>query len=55
MLFSDTLKWTVGDSDLIGDISNEEDVKLVHTRKEDVIWFNATVFVMLTIYGALSL
>jgi hypothetical protein len=46
LLFSDTLKWTVGDSDLIGDISNEEDVKLVHTRKEDVIWFNATVFVM---------
>ena len=46
LYFSDTLKWLVGDTALQGELANEEDVKIRHTRKEDVIWFHATVVVV---------
>ena len=46
LYFSDTLKWLVGDTALQGELANEEDVKIRHTRKEDVVWFHATVVVM---------
>lgn len=36
---TDTLKWLVGDEDLAGEVNNEEDVKIQHTREEDTVWF----------------
>lgn len=43
---SDTIKWLVGDVDRTGQVASEEDVKIRHTRKEDVIYFHATVAVV---------
>ena len=46
LFFADSLKWAAGESELAGTLSSEEDVKIIHTRKEDVILFNSTVFAM---------
>jgi len=36
---SDAVKWLVGDEDLAGEVNNEEDVRIQHTRDEDTTWF----------------
>jgi hypothetical protein len=36
---SDAMKWLVGDEDIAGEVNNEEDVKIQHTRDEDTVWF----------------
>lgn len=46
LYFVDSLKWLVGESELQGELANEEDVKIRHTRKEDVVWFHGTVIVV---------
>ncbi len=43
-LFLDSLKWLSGEEELIGETSSEEDVKIMHTRKEDQLWFYLTIF-----------
>lgn len=35
----DGVRWLVGDEDVAGEVENEEDVKVQHTRDEDWIWF----------------
>lgn len=40
----DALRWLVGDEAITGDVQSEEDVKIVHTRDEDQVWFYATTF-----------
>lgn len=35
----DATRWLVGDEELAGEISNEEDVRINHTREEDTLWF----------------
>lgn len=42
--FLDGMRWLVGDESLVGGVSSEEDVAVVHTRKEDVWWFYGSVF-----------
>jgi ABC-type uncharacterized transport system involved in gliding motility auxiliary subunit len=42
--FLDGLKWLTGEEEIIGDTSSEEDVRIVHTRKEDQLWFYLTIF-----------
>lgn len=42
----DTLLWLLDDPDAAGDIESEEDVKVVHTREEDLAWFAMTVLGM---------
>ena len=37
-------RWLAGDERLAGTINNEEDVPVRHTRKQDVVWFYASVF-----------
>lgn len=37
-------RWLIGEEDLVGDVSSEEDVRIEHTRDEDVLWFYATIF-----------
>ena len=46
LYFADSLKWAAGQAEFAGAISSEEDVRIVHTSKEDAIWFNGTVFAM---------
>ncbi len=52
-LLADSLKWLVGEEDLVGEMTTEEDVRIQHTRKEDVWWFYSTTFgIPLCILGA---
>jgi hypothetical protein len=44
MLAYSMVRWLTGDERLTGTISNEEDVPVRHTRKQDVVWFYASVF-----------
>jgi hypothetical protein len=39
----DTLRWLTGDESISGTVSSEEDVPIQHTRKQEVVWFYATV------------
>ncbi len=42
--FIDSLRWMVGEEDLAGNISSEEDVKIEHRKDEDKLWFYSTTF-----------
>ncbi len=45
--FVEGLRWLVGDSKKTGGIaSTEEDVRIRHTRKEDLAWFYSTVLLV---------
>lgn len=44
MMAYSMVRWLTGDERLTGTISNEEDVPVRHTRKQDVVWFYASVF-----------
>ena len=46
LLFVDSLAWLVGNEDLSGEVSSEEDVAIEHTREKDKLWFYATTFGM---------
>jgi len=43
-LFLDTLKWMGGEAETIGETTSEEDVRIVHTREKDRLWFYLTIF-----------
>jgi ABC-type uncharacterized transport system involved in gliding motility auxiliary subunit len=43
-LLIDALKWMGGEEEVMGETTSEEDVRLVHTRKKDQIWFYLTIF-----------
>ncbi len=40
----DASRWLIGDEDLAGEVNNEEDVRIEHTREEDTIWFYSLIF-----------
>ena len=42
----DGIKWLGGDEKIIGETASEEDIRIVHSRKEDQIWFYLTIFAM---------
>jgi len=46
LLFVDGLAWLVGNEDLTGEVSSEEDVPIEHSREQDKIWFYATTFAL---------
>jgi gliding motility-associatede transport system auxiliary component len=49
----DTLRWLVGEADIAGPPESEEDVRIEHTRDEDVVWFYGTIFaVPVVVLGA---
>jgi hypothetical protein len=55
--FVDALRWLVGESTAKGVASTEEDVRIRHTKKEDMLWFYGTiVFVpgLVLISGAIA-
>jgi hypothetical protein len=42
----DAMKWLLGDESIAGEVSNEEDRPIEHTRKQDVFWFYSTIFLV---------
>ena len=44
LLAYDAIRWLLGEPDAAGPVSNEEDVPVRHTRKQDVFWFYSSVF-----------
>ena len=46
LLFVDMLAWLVGNEELGGEVSSEEDVAIEHTREENKVWFYATTFLV---------
>ena len=43
-LFDDAVRWLDQEEAFSGDIVSEEDVPVVHTRQENVVWFYAIIF-----------
>jgi hypothetical protein len=44
MFFFDAVRWLGGEESFAGEISSEEDIRIEHTKKEDLLWFYATIF-----------
>jgi hypothetical protein len=40
----DSAKWLVGDEGITGEVTNENDVPIVHTKKQDQVWFYGSSF-----------
>jgi thiol-disulfide isomerase/thioredoxin len=40
----DATTWLVGEEDMLGEVNNEEDVRIEHTSEEDQVWFYGTIF-----------
>ncbi|NMB76192.1 MAG: hypothetical protein GYA21_13810 [Myxococcales bacterium] len=41
---ADVLRWLVGEGEVAGPPANEEDVRVQHTRGQEIFWFYGTVF-----------
>jgi hypothetical protein len=44
LLAFDAIRWLLGEPEVAGPVSNEEDVPVRHTRKQGVFWFYSSVF-----------
>jgi hypothetical protein len=44
MLLVDALRWLVGEESLAGELESEEDVRIEHTKQQDLAWFYTTIF-----------
>ncbi len=44
ILFVDALRWLTGEESFMGEISSEEDLRVEHTRAQDLVWFYSTIF-----------
>lgn len=44
VLFVDAMRWLVGEESWAGQVNNEEDVRIEHTKQQDLAWFYATIF-----------
>jgi hypothetical protein len=44
--FLDGVRWLAGDESITGEVSSETDVAIAHTRKQDQVWFYATIFLV---------
>lgn len=40
----DGVRWLAGDESIAGEINSEEDVPIVHTKKQDAVWFYGSAF-----------
>ena len=43
-LLSDVIKWLAGEGKIGGVTTNEEDIKIAHTKEGETFWFYATIF-----------
>jgi ABC-type uncharacterized transport system len=50
----DGMKWLVGEEAITGEVSNENDVPVVHTKKQDQVWFYGSSFFMPALVLALG-
>lgn len=46
VFFIDSLKWLVGESETMGEIATNQDVKIQHSNKESAVWFYSTIGVV---------
>ncbi|MDB4971459.1 MAG: transporter [Myxococcales bacterium] len=44
LLVLDGAKWLVGDENITGAVSSENDIPIVHTKKQDQVWFYGSAF-----------
>lgn len=44
VLFVDAVRWLVGEESFSGPPNTEEDVRIQHTKQEDLVWFYASIF-----------
>jgi hypothetical protein len=44
VLFVDAMRWLVGEESFSGQINTEEDVRIEHTKQQDLAWFYSTIF-----------
>jgi hypothetical protein len=52
-LLFDAVRWLSGDESIAGEVSSETDVPIAHTRKQDLVWFYACIFLVpLLVLGA---
>lgn len=54
-LLHDMVGWLLGEEEIVGAVSSEEDAKIQHTRDSDVKWFYGTIFLvpLLVLLGGL--
>jgi hypothetical protein len=43
-LFGDAMRWLVGEESFSGQVNTEEDIRIEHTKQQDLAWFYATIF-----------
>jgi len=55
VLVLDTIRWLVGDEAYSGQTNTETDVPITHTRKQDVVWFYSSIFLMPVVVIGLGL
>jgi hypothetical protein len=44
ILLVDAVRWLIGEESFSGPTNTEEDVKIEHTKQQDLAWFYATIF-----------
>jgi hypothetical protein len=44
VLFVDAMRWLVGEESYSGQVNTEEDVRIEHTKQQDLAWFYSTIF-----------
>jgi ABC-type uncharacterized transport system len=44
VLFVDAMRWLVGEESFSGQVNTEEDVRIEHTKQQDLAWFYSTIF-----------
>jgi hypothetical protein len=53
LLLMDAIRWLGGEDSYAGEINNEEDVRIEHSKQKDLVWFYGTIFgVPLIVLGA---
>jgi hypothetical protein len=55
LLLMDAIRWLGGEDSFAGEINNEEDVRIEHSKQKDQIWFYATILGMPIIVLGLGL
>jgi len=38
------MRWLVGEESFTGQVNSEEDVRIEHTKQQDLAWFYSTIF-----------
>ncbi len=52
LVFGDMIQWLIGQEQIVGDVTSEEDERIEHTPEEDRYWFYGTSFgVPLPLFG----